>query len=320
MFPERTQYGGRTWINYTDTQPHPAQPGPQLRPQIDGGINPPALLHPQPQRPQAHQMLQGNVQSPDPFPGNNGPGGLGRYPAGGTTPPPGQPPGPPQYMGTAVATTHEMDAMDAQNRIQNNLAGANHYGEVNSYNIQTHNSQGERLQDYPINPGPAETTQVHMVPQNGRPYHHQNNPLQGFYNDATQAGRTRPVGEGRSDGMPDSTNQHVVPNAAVVSHTHPYTGLHQSQAASAGDMVNANEWNARYSRNYPGENPPTHITQTPAEPLPNGGYSANPYIRYDGRTNSWVNLIPNPAPGTNSTPPPHRGFNLVPPLPGAPPP
>lgn len=304
-------------------QPAPAQhPGPQPHPaNVGGGVNPPVLHHPQPQRPQPHPMLQGNDPSPNPYPGNNGPGGLGRYPAGGTTPQPGQPLGYPQYMGTAIATTHEMNAMDAQNQIQNNLAGANNFGEVNSFNIRTHNPVGgDRLLDYPINPGPAETTQVHRLPQNGLPYHHQNNPLQGLYNDANPAIRLGPVGEGRSDGLPDSVSQHFAPDVAVVSHTHPYTGQHQSEAASSGDIRSAKAYNDHYSGNYPDKNPPTHIAQTPAQPLPNGGYSDNPYIRFDGRTNSWVNLIPNPAPGTNSTPPPQRGFNPVPPLPGVPPP
>ena len=211
-------------------------------------------------------------------------------------------------MGSAIATPHEMNAMRAQNQTQHELVGPNVWGSQNPTHIQTHDfASGQLLNPSRIGRGTSETTEVHTLPENGLPYHPQTNPLQRTYgsNNPTVTGDL--VGPGRSDGYPTKTTAHLGPNVAVVSHAHPYIPRADSFKPSQGDTSSSSVWNQHYAEHYPLSNPPTSIHQAPA-PTPN---DPNPYMRYDGRTNSYVHLVDNPNMIPSHDIQPNQGFNVV---------
>jgi hypothetical protein len=212
-----------------------------------------------------------------------------------------------KYMGYATATTAEMNAMKAQTKQHEKLVSPNQDGKPASLHIQTHDPDTQQIVWPPISGnGPAESGQVHLWPANNRPISDQN-PLVPLYVHPHQL-----IGPGKNDGASSGVSLETLhPLAAVVSHVHPYEAGYANYIPSTTDNVLARKISDQHPAPPPGRKPPTSIINVPAEKVANRdgthSYDEPTYIRLGhnpktGESVYWT-LRPNPAPGTDSTPP-----------------
>jgi hypothetical protein len=253
--------------------------------------------------------------------GSHKPAGSGTaQPKPVANPPQYRPQTPPDFNGAvwrgyAPANNWEAQAMPRQTAEHERLVGPNKEGlNINSH-TQTHDSDAQPLRRPIQGPGPTESGQVFVHPQNGR------RPLESLY------GNPNAGGSGMNQGRPSSLGalESHHPDAAVSSHVHPWSagdepGLYVPSPTDYNTTIQSNNLGGSTQTPAFGRRT-TDIVNTPARTFrtENGGLvSENPQYQrlgYDRTTgqNVYHTLVDKPASAKTAQPVSPSQFTPPPP-------